>query len=125
MEIKKFEAYNYTGPDLMKVDRDKFIEEFIDEITDIKLCGYECNGTTYYPKTGELWLHMDKISKENNDNDYKIVKLDLSDMGIEIGNADWNDDKEQFEDFIPEINLDTNITKEVKNFKKSLGKYNL
>lgn len=121
MEIKKFEAYNYRGPELTKVSREQFIHEFVDLFMEQKICGYEINGTTYNSNFGELWLHCDK----QNSDEYKIIKLDLSDMGIEIGSAEWNDDTEEFDEFIPEVNLDTNITKQIKSYKKNIGKYNL
>lgn len=68
---------------------------------------------------------MDKEKDGNIYSDSKIIKLDLSDLGIEIGNAEWNEDEEEFGDFIPEINLDSEMTKHVKLYKKDLGKYNV
>ena len=124
MEIKKFEAYNYRGPALNKLDRDTFIEEFIDTFTDQKLFGYEINGTTYFPKEEILWLHIDKKVGDKFSG-AKIIKLDLSDLGIEIGNAEWNDDDEDFDDFQPEFNLDTDSIKHMKSYKNTLNKFNV
>ena len=78
--------------------------------------------TTYFPKDEILWLHIEK--REGN-NDYKIIKLDLSDLGIEIGNAEWNEDSDDFDEFQPELNLDTDITKRIKAYKNTLGKFNI
>jgi len=124
MEIKKFEAYNYSGLSLRKASRKIIIDELIDILTDAKIYGYESNGITYNSKDEILWLHVDK--KENGKYiDDLIIKLDLSDMGIEIGTAEWGDDKEEFGEFVPEVNLDTDITKQLKNYKKNIKNYNL
>ena len=122
MEIKKFEAYNYRGPAIGKLDRKIFIDNLIDIFTDQKIFGYEIDSTTYFPKDEILWLHIEK--REGN-NDYKIIKLDLSDLGIEIGNAEWNEDSDDFDEFQPELNLDTDITKRIKAYKNTLGKFNI
>lgn len=124
MEIKKFEAYTYRGPGLMNMNREQIIEQIIDNLTDAKIGDYECNGTSYYSATGELWLHCDKKVGDKYV-DFKIIKLDMSDMGIEIGTAEWNDDEEEYEDFIPEVNLDTDMTKQIKSYKKDIKGYNL
>lgn len=124
MEIKKFEAYIGIEPELMKVTRKEFIEGMIDIFIDAKICGYEVNGTSYYRDKEEVWLFCDK--KEGNAYvDDKVIKLDISDLGIEIGSSEWNDEKEEFGEFIPEVNLDTDVTKQVKNFRKNIGKYNV
>lgn len=124
MEIKKFEAYIGTEPELMKVTRKEFIEGMIDIFIDAKICGYEVNGTHYYRDKEEVWFFCDK--KEGNAYvDDKVIKLDLSDLGIEIGSSEWDDEKEEFGEFIPEVNLDTDVTKQVKNFRKNIGKYNV
>ena len=121
IDVKKFEAYRYRGPELTKVTREQFIEEFIDMLIDQKICGYEINGTIYYHNTGELLL----ICQNQDSKDDKMIKLDLSDMGIEIGMAEWNEDEEDFDDFVTEVNLDTDITKHVKDYKKNIKKYNI
>jgi len=124
MEIKKFEAYNYRGPALKDLTRAKFIEELTDIFTDQKLFGYVVNGSTYYPKEEVLWLHVDK--EENGKyTDSKIIKLDLSDLGIEIGAAEWSDDDEEFGEFQIEVNLDTDTIRQIKTYKKDITKYNV
>ena len=124
MEIKKFEAYNYRGPAIGKLNRNTFIEEFTDIFTDQKLFDYEVTSTTYFPKEEILWLHLDKqIGGKYSDS--KIIKLDLSDLGIEIGTAEWNDDEDDYDEFQPELNLDTDITKRIKAYKNTLGKFNI
>lgn len=124
MEIKKFEAYTYRGPEIGKLNRKNFIDEFIDTFTGQKLFGYEVGGTSYYPNKEILWLHIDK-QVGGKVSDDKIIKLDLSDLGIEIGTAKWNDDKDEFYEFQPELNLDTDITKRIKAYKNTLGKFNI
>jgi hypothetical protein len=124
MNIKKFEAYNYKGPELKNINRSKFIEELIDALTDQNIAGYTVGGSTYFPNDEVIWLHVDKENGGKFSDD-KIIKLDLSDLGIEIGNAEWNDDKEEFDDFVPELNLDTDIIKQVKDYKQSIKKYNV
>lgn len=124
MEIKKFEAYTYRGPVISKLDRNTFIENLIDTFTDQKLFDYEVTSTTYFPKDEILWLHIDK-EIGGKYSDAKIIKLDLSDLGIEIGTAEWNDDEDDFDDFQPELNLDTDITKRIKAYKNTLGKFNI
>jgi hypothetical protein len=124
MEIQKFEAYKYKGPTLKNANRRDFIEAFADIFTGRKICDYEIGGTTCYLQDEILWLHVDK--EENGKyTDSVIIKLDLSDVGIEIGNATWDDDEEEFNEFIPEINLDTDATKQMKNYKQGIGKYNV
>lgn len=124
MEIKKFEAYNYSGPALKDMTRKAIIEELIDSLTGEKFIGYEIGGSQYNLNDEVAWFFLDK--EENGKViDSKILKFDFSDLGIEIGTAKWNDDKEEFGDFIPDLNLDTEITKQMKNYKKDLGKYNV
>jgi len=124
MEIKKFEAYSYKGKDFDTINRKEFIEEFVDVFIDSKICGYECVGSTYLPNEEILCLHMNKYNVSKHP-DFKVIKLDLSDMGIEFGTQEFDDEKEEMGEFVPEVNLDTDITKQVKNFKKSIDKYNL
>lgn len=124
MEIKKFEAYNYRGPALKDMTRQVIIEELVSSLTGEKFIGYEVNGTTYFHQDEVAWLHIDK--EENGKYlDSKILKIDLSDLGIEIGTAEWNSDEEEFGEFIPELNLDTETTKQMKNYKKTIKKFNL
>jgi hypothetical protein len=124
MEIKKFEAYNYKGPTLKSVNRKQFIELLIDELTDAKIGDYESNGTSYNLKDEILYLFMDKKVGDKYVDDL-VVSLDLSDLGIEIGMMEWDDDKEDFKEFVPEINLDSDVTKQLKRIKKDSKKFNL
>jgi len=125
MEIKKFEAYTYKGPTLKNAGRKKVLEHIIDIIGDEnQICEYETNSIMYSLVDETLFLMADK--KEGDKYvDSTVIKLDFSDMGIEIGNMEWNDDKEEFEDFIPEVNLDTDITKQLKDYKKNIKNYNV
>jgi hypothetical protein len=124
MEIKKFEAYTYNGKDFDTINRKEFIDEIIDVFADSEICGYDCVGTAFSPNDEILYLHMNKYH-ESKLPDFKVIKLDLSDMGIEFGTQDFDDEKEEMGEFVPEVNLDTDITKQVKNYKKSIGSYNL
>ena len=125
MEIKKFEAYAYRGPALLKLTRKNAIEGIIDNLADGQIYGYNINGSTYFNNDEILWIHLDKSDEKGKWIDDKIIKIDFSDVGIEIGNAKWNDDKEEFDEFIPELNLDTDITKQIKTLKKDMNKYNI
>jgi len=133
MEIKKFEAYR--GPDLMNLNRDKFINELIDLFTDCEIFGYTSNGTSYTTDEEILIVYLTKEVKPGKFVN-KAVKLDLSNLGIEIGTQEFDDEKEDFNDFIPEINLDTPYAHKVKEFseplrkeyvpiKKNVGKFNI
>jgi hypothetical protein len=119
MEIKKFEAYR--GPDLINLNRDKFIKELIDLFTDCEIFGYTSNGTSYTPEEEILIVYL---NKEVSPGKYvsKALKLDLSNLGIEIGTQEFDDEKEDFNDFIPEINLDTPYAHKVKDFSEPLRK---
>lgn len=119
MEIKKFEAIKYRGPELKNLKRKDFIEQLSETLIDGNFFGYVVNGTTYFSDDEILWLHADK---ENSDG--KIIKLDLSNLGIEIGTAEWNESEEEFGEFIPEVNLGI-VTKDIKDFKKDIKKYNV
>lgn len=119
MEIKKFEAYNYRGIPLMSIDRKKFIEEFIDTFMDQKMFGYKVVGMTNDTENEIIYIDIESNA------DSKTIKLDFSDLGIEIGSREWNEDEEDMDEFVPEINLDTEITKQMKNYKKTINKYNL
>lgn len=125
MEIKKFEAYTYKGPTLKSINRKKFVEQIIDILSgENKICDYETSGSMYDLNGEVLYLFGDKkVGDKYVDN--IVIKLDLSDMGIEIGSMEWSDDKEEFEDFIPEINLDSDITKQVKDYKTNIKKFNI
>lgn len=119
MEIKKFEAYRGKG---LVSNRKQVIEEMIDIFQDNNFLGYEIVMTEYHPNDESLYLLIDK--KNNNgkyENRGNCVKLDLSGMGIEIGKKLWNPEKEEMEEFIPEINLDSVNVKTIKDIKK----YNL
>jgi len=125
MEIQKFEAYKYRGKKLDVINR----KEFINEISDIfasEMFGYNNNGTSYYPdlETLNIYLHNDETGED------RTIKLDLSDMGIEIGHTDWYDEEEaeNHDDlgvFVPERNLDLPITKAYKSQKGDMNKFNI
>jgi len=123
MEIKKFEAYNYRGPSLKEVDRQQFLGEFIDIFVGSNICDYNIGGSSYDAKNEVVLFFADK---EVNGKyvDHTVIKLDLSDLGIEFGKAEWNDETEEFEEFIPEVNLDSDITKQVKDFRGNIEKFN-
>ena len=116
MEIQKFEAYSYKGKPLMSIDRKSFISELIDSFMDQKLFGYEVNGMSNDTENEIIYIDMDNYST----GDYKTIKLDFSDLGIEIGTRDWNED--DVADFVPQINLDTPYAKKVKDFSTPLRK---
>jgi hypothetical protein len=120
MEIQKFEAYTYRGKGI-KSNRNEVIHEIIDCFTDNSILGMEVSGTEYHLKDEILYLEL-----WNKDGDInKTLKIDLSDIGIEIGTREWNEKTEEFDDFIPEVNLDTDITKQMKSYKKSIKNYNI
>ena len=124
MEIKKFEAYKYKGPALLKLKRKDILDAINDRLADGEIFGYNINGTTFFLKDEILWIQITKQDDIGNWDD-KIIKIDLSDVGIEIGSAEWDDEEEEYKEFIPEINLDTDITKQLKTFKKDIKKYNV
>jgi hypothetical protein len=124
MEIQKFEAYKYKGPTLKTVNRKQFIEQITDIFTDIKICDYDVCIMSYSLVDETMFLSADKKNGDKYVDNF-IIKLDLSDMGIEFGSMKWNDDEEDFEDFIPEVNLDTDTTKQMKSYRQTLGKYNV
>ena len=124
MEIQKFEAYTYNGPSLKNVNRKQFIEELMDTFTDIKICDYEASGTMYKLNDEVLYIFTDKKVGDKYV-DSTTIKLDFSDMGIEFGSMEWNDNKEEFEEFVAEINLDTETTKQMKDYKQSVKNYNV
>lgn len=124
MEIQKFEAYTYKGPTLKKLTRDKVIEAIRDHFIDARFADYTVDGDMFNFKDEILYLFASKdVNGKSVDN--TVVKLDLSDLGIEIGDLKWNDETEEYVDFVPEINLDTDITKQIKSYKKDINKYNV
>jgi hypothetical protein len=124
MEVKKFEAYIYKGPTLKSINRKDFLREIMDIFTDVKICDYESSGTMYDLDKEELYIFADKKVGDKYV-DYTTIKLDFSDMGIEFGSMEWDDEKEEHKEFVSEVNLDTDVTKQVKDFRKNLGKYNV
>lgn len=124
MEIKKFEALSYKQKTLTTINRKDFISLLRDYLTDFKVLGYECSGTSYDDEV--LLLHVDKFSTNqsgiNKHLDSKVIRLDFSEMGIEIGSMNSEDD----DIFIPQVSLDdqTNIElrKELKDKAKDLKK---
>jgi hypothetical protein len=119
MKIKKFEAYNYRGPELKDLTRDKFIEEFIDMFIDEKICGYEVTGSSFNPEDEILYLY---VYKNNID---KTIKLDLSDLGIEIGTQDWDENYGEPGEFHSEVNLNSDAITQMKSYKSDIKKYNV
>jgi len=127
MEIKKFEAYNYRGKDLDNIDRAHLIEEIRGQFEDGKFCGYDINGSMYEPDKEQFYIYLTKEPNVGRtiDSINKVLKLDFSDLGIEIGTQGWNDELEEMDEFVPERNLDTEQTKQIKNYKKDINKYNI
>jgi len=119
MEIKKFEAYNYRGKELDVINRKEFLAEVYSQFESGKFLGYDINGTAYESNDEVLYIYVDK------DGVGKVIKLDFSDLGIEIGNQEWNEEKEDMDDFQPERNLDTTETKQIKSYKKDIKNYNI
>jgi len=120
MEIKKFEAYVYKGKPLLSINRKEFIEELVDMLTDQKICGYEVVGASINDDDN---IYLEVTNENLKDN--KVIKLDLSDIGIEIGTRGWNEDEEDFEEFVPEVNLDTDSIKKMKSYKSTINKFNV
>jgi len=120
MDIKKFEAYTYKGKGLDTINRKEFLDTLRDIFTE-SMFGYNNNGTYYDPELEELRIYLfnDETKEE------KTIKLDFSDMGIEIGHPIWSEDDEEEEQFIPERNLDDDITQEYKKQKKDTNKFNV
>lgn len=124
MEVKKFEAYHYKGPTIDKIDRKKFLDEIYDLFSDGQFIGYDINGTSYKPEEEVLYIYLAK-KESNGVFENRVIKLDFSDLGIEIGSQEWNEEKEEYDEFIPEINLDTEQIKQMKDFKRSTKNYNI
>lgn len=124
MKIQKFEAYKYAyrGKGL-KSNREDFMQELIDNIGDGDILGYTIVGMEYIFNDEILYLELS--DEKNNSKTIKTIKLDLSDVGIEIGTRDYDPHKEEFEEFVPEVNLDTDQIKQMKSYKKSIKNYNL
>ncbi len=118
MKIQKFNEaykYGYRGKG-KKSDRKDVINELVDIFTDQNLLGFEIISTTFSPNKEELYLHLYDVKVDANE---YCIKLDLSGMGIEIGKMEWNEDEENYEDFVPEINLNNDksiIASNIKNF---------
>lgn len=125
MEIKRFEAYNYRGPEIDKIDRKKFLEELHGQFTAGNFIGYEISGTMYHENEEVLYIYLSEKRSKGIIYENKVIKLDFSDLGIEIGTQEWNEEKEEYEEFIPEISLNTDEIKQMKNFKSDTKKYNL
>lgn len=120
MKIERFNEaykYGYRGKGL-KANRKEVIQEFIDIFQDADFLGYEIVGTVYYPNEETLYLPLDRKVKDSYSNEGYCAKLDLSGMGIELGKMKWNENKEEYDPFIPESNLDSENVKTVRNIKK-------
>jgi len=84
---------------------------------DQKICGYEVSSVSYDSGTEEIFLLVSKLDN-NNEPIYtkgpaKVIKLDFSDMGIEVGTQEWNEEEEEYKDFMPDISLDDDIHKDL------------
>jgi len=119
MKIKKF------NENIENMRRKDIIDEILSKFEEGTFLNHDINGISFDRNNEILYIHIDKKDKNGNYSNFKVVKLDLSDIGIEIGKQEWNDDKEDFEEFIPLINLDTNYTKQAKEFKKEIKNYNI
>jgi hypothetical protein len=119
MEIKRFESYR--GPDIMKLNREQFLEGIYDLFTECDLFGYTSNGTSYSVDNEILIVYLNKEVRPGKYID-KALKLDLSNLGIEIGTQEFDEEEEDMKDFIPEINLDTPYAHKVRNFSEPLRK---
>lgn len=122
MEIKKFEAYQYgyRGSGI-KSDRKEFIREMIDCFVDSNLLGFSVTGTEYHPNDEILYLDL----FNENTKEESCIKLDLSDLGIEIGKRKFDENTEEMGDFQVISNLDTDSIKHIKDYKKTKNKYNV
>jgi hypothetical protein len=127
MEIKKFEAYNYTGKDLNSINRSGVLRGIVNLLSESeKIFDYEILGTMYEPEKEILYINLIKETRpfSNVEND-KVLKIDFSDLGIEIGQMPYDVEKDSEGEFIPERNLDTEQIKQMKTYKKDLKNYNL
>ena len=118
MKIERFNEaykYGYRGKGL-KSNRKQVLEEIIDVFSEGDLLGFEISGTEYHPNEETLYITMSKMI--NDEYEECCLKLDLSGMGIEIGKKPWNEETEEPEDFIPEINLDSENVRTALNIKK-------
>ena len=120
MKVKTFEAYNYRGKDLDSIDRAHLIEEINCQFESGKFCGYDINGLMYEPEKEILYIYLSKEPQVN-----KVLKLDFSDLGIEIGQFPYDEELDEEGEFVPERNLDTDQIKQMKTFKKDLKNYNV
>ena len=121
MKIERFNEaykYGYRGKGL-KSNRKEVIQELIDIFQDADFLGYEIIMTEYHRNDESLYLIMDKKDKNDKyENNGTCVKLDLSGIGIQIGKKYWNQEKEELDDFISEVDLDSENAKTVRNIKK-------
>lgn len=136
MEIRKFEAYKYKGPDLDDLTREIFLNEIKDAIVDTKtLFGYNNNGSMYDIENEILYIYIDKKVNNKYINPC-VLKIDLSDVSLEIGQIPFDEETEEEGEFIPELNFDTEVTKktrefsaplkqEFRKFNKTINKYNV
>jgi hypothetical protein len=121
MKIVKFNEtykYGYRGKGLIS-NRNEVISEIIDIFQDSNFLGYEIIMTEYHGNDESLYLIIDKKDNYGKyENSGNCIKLDLSGMGIEIGKKYWNEEKEEMDEFIPEINIDSSTATTAKNIKK-------
>ena len=77
--------------------------------------GHRINNFFYDNDKNAIFLFIDK----------KVIILDLSDIGIKIGEMNWNNDKKDFDDFILDVDLTSKKTKLAKSFVNDTNNYNL
>ena len=125
MKIQKFEAYKYRCKKLDVINRKDFLNE-ISSVFSSEMFGFQNTGTSYDPNEEiiKIYLHDYETGEE------LTIKMDLSDIGIEIGKMEWYNEEQMNDDdelgvFIPKRNLDNPITIAYKNQKKDVKKFNV
>lgn len=110
MKIKKIFESN-----IISVNRDKILDEISYKFEDGNFLGYKIKNFFYDSDKNEIFLFIDK----------KVVILDFSDIGIKIGEMNWNHDKKDFDDFILDVDLTSKKTKLAKSFVNDTNNYNI
>ncbi len=72
------------------VTKDQFIGELIDSFIDTKIFGYECVGGTHDQPNKTIILDMTK--KKNGKYKDMAIQIDLSNVVIEFGDNNYDDD---------------------------------
>lgn len=120
MEVKKFEALGSEN-NLLNITKIEFLKEIFELLSNSpKIFGYEIVSTYFNPKDETILINID-----NKIEDSSVIKLDVSDLGIEIGNVECDEETGDIIEFIPKSNLNTEITKNLKDQRKNIDKYNL